>query len=112
MSGRTGPRRFQIRDRTRSVAGAGGLRERVADRVPELRAPRSGARSDERRDLDRLERRWIGHVRPGARVDGLAEPFERVAVAKDVDVDAGRSGLVETLRVERDRRLAQRRVVA
>ena len=78
----------------------------------ELRRPRALAGEDVRRDLEELERRRV--VRPcrGAGIDVGEPPLPRLAVAEDVDPQLDGRRLVEALRLEPDRRRAERRVVA
>ena len=75
--------------RERSVAGAGRDGERLAHGRLEFGRPGALAGEHERRLLHGLERLGIGDERPGALVDRGAEPFERLPVAEDVEVDAG-----------------------
>ena len=63
--------------------------------------PRTLGRDDERRLLDGLVGRRDRSRTSGAVVDAGAQPFERVAVAKDVEVDPHGLRLVEALRVSR-----------
>src|SRR5262245_11783430 len=98
--------------RTASVAGPGGLRDRSPDRVVEAGCPGPGTGEDVWRLLDGLVGLRILDVGAGTRVDGFPQSLVRLAVAEDVDVDAGRLRLVEAFRVEADGGARQLLVVA
>src|SRR6185436_16103060 len=74
--------------RSWSVAGAGRLGDGGSQVRLERRGPRSLARHDVRRHLDRLIGRGIRDVRSGAVVDGRSEALIRRPVAFVVGVEA------------------------